>query len=173
MTDVDTSSQDRLNVDTGSRDRLTVAVLAQYRMATTEQTHLILSTDVRIEQTRRRLMKLRGEGLIDRSALPQAGRTRVWHAAQYGAQVAAGWPELRGRRPSRGAHDRTAVRLGVGHGLTVTKGGTGVLNGYRPGAGGTSVERQVVVQALMTAVVHGEGDVSDGYARLRGPNRSC
>ncbi|MEV5646301.1 replication-relaxation family protein [Streptomyces flaveolus] len=109
------------DVGTGNRDRLAVAVLAQYRMATTEQMHLILSPDVGIEQTRRRLVKLRGEGLIDRSTLPQAGRMRVWHAAQYGAQVASGWPELRGRRPSRGAHDRTAVRLGVGHGLTVTE----------------------------------------------------
>ncbi|WP_225638385.1 replication-relaxation family protein [Streptomyces solaniscabiei] len=109
------------DVDTGSRDRLAVAVLVQYRMATTEQMHLILSPDVRIEQTRRRLVKLRGEGLIDRVTLPQAGRMRVWYATRYGAQVASEWPELRGRRPPRGAHDRTAVRLGVGHGLTVTE----------------------------------------------------
>lgn len=109
------------DVDTGSRDRLAVAVLAQYRMATTEQMHLILSPDVRIEQTRRRLMKLRDEGLLDRVTLPQAGRTRVWFATRYGAQIAAEWRELRSRRPPRGAHDRTAVRLGVGHGLTVTE----------------------------------------------------
>ncbi|MEV7797058.1 replication-relaxation family protein [Streptomyces sp. NPDC087512] len=109
------------DVDTGGRDRLAVAVLAQYRMATTEQMHLILSPDVRIEQTRRRLVKLRSEGLIDRITLPQAGRMRVWYATRYGAQVASEWPELRGRRPPRGAHDRTAVRLGVGHGLTVTE----------------------------------------------------
>jgi hypothetical protein len=109
------------DVNTGSRDRLAVAVLAQYRMATTEQMHLILSPEVRIEQTRRRLVKLRDEGLIDRVTLPQAGRTRVWYATRYGAQVASEWPELRGRRPPRGAHDRTAVRLGVGHGLTVTE----------------------------------------------------
>lgn len=35
--------------------------------------------------------------------------------------MASEWPELRGRRPPRGVHDRTAVRLGVGHGLTVTE----------------------------------------------------
>ncbi|MFE0449597.1 replication-relaxation family protein [Streptomyces fungicidicus] len=109
------------DVDTGGRDRLAVAVLVQYRMATTEQMHLIVSPNVRIEQTRRRLMKLRGEGLIDRITLPQAGRTRVWHPTPYGAQVASEWPELRGRRPPRGAVDRTAVRLKVGHGLTVTE----------------------------------------------------
>ena len=72
------------DVDTGGRDRLAVAVLVQYRMATTEQMHLIVSPNVRIEQTRRRLMKLRGEGLIDRITLPQAGRTRVWHPTPYG-----------------------------------------------------------------------------------------
>ncbi|REH18405.1 MULTISPECIES: hypothetical protein [unclassified Streptomyces] len=74
-------------VDTGSRDRLAVAVLAQYRMASTEQMHLPLSPDVQIEQIRRRLVKLRGEGLIDRVTLPQAGRTRVWYSTRYGAQV--------------------------------------------------------------------------------------
>lgn len=109
------------DVDTGGRDRLALAVLVQYRMATTEQMHLIISPDVRVEQTRRRLAKLREEGLVDRITLPQAGRTRVWHPTQYGAQIASEWPELRGRRPPRGAVDRTAVRLKVGHGLTVTE----------------------------------------------------
>ncbi|MFF9221754.1 replication-relaxation family protein [Streptomyces viridosporus] len=144
------------DTDTGGRDRLALAVLVQYRMATTAQMHLILSPEVRIEQTRRRLAKLRGEGLIDRVTLPQAGRTRVWHPTPYGAQIAGEGPELRGRRPPppppprgarpagarggplrgfgprgggrappppppRGATDRTAVRLKVGHGLTVTE----------------------------------------------------
>ncbi|MFE5753783.1 replication-relaxation family protein [Streptomyces massasporeus] len=119
------------DVNVGSRDRLAVAVLVQYRMATTEQMHRILSPDVRIEQTRRRLIKLRGEGLIDRVTLPRAGRMRVWHPTQYGAQVAIGWPELRGRRPPRAAYDRTAVRLGVGHGLTVTETGLAFLQDGR------------------------------------------
>ncbi|MFF8639054.1 replication-relaxation family protein [Streptomyces pilosus] len=109
------------DVDTGGRDRLTVAVLVQYRMATTAQMHHIIAPDARVEQTRRRLAKLRQEGLIDRITLPRAGRTRVWYPTQYGVQVAGEWPELRGRRPPRGAVDRTAVRLKVGHGLTVTQ----------------------------------------------------
>ncbi|MGV4892224.1 replication-relaxation family protein (plasmid) [Streptomyces viridosporus] len=109
------------DVDTGGRDRLALAVLVQYRMATTAQMHLILSPEVRIEQTRRRLAKLREEGLVDRITLPRAGRTRVWHPTPYGAQLAGEWPELRGRRPPRGATDRTAVRLKAGHGLTVTE----------------------------------------------------
>ncbi|MFB7575472.1 hypothetical protein [Streptomyces sp. NPDC056165] len=35
------------DVDAGSGDRLALAVLAQYRMATTEQMHLILNPQVR------------------------------------------------------------------------------------------------------------------------------
>jgi DNA-binding Lrp family transcriptional regulator len=55
-----------LNTDAGGGDRLALAVLAQYRMATTEQMHLVIAPGVRIEQTRRRLAKLRNEGLIER-----------------------------------------------------------------------------------------------------------
>ncbi|WP_406498707.1 hypothetical protein OHB06_51395 [Streptomyces sp. NBC_01604] len=52
---------------------------------------------MRIEQTRRRLAKLRShDGLVDRVTLPQAGRTRVWVPTQYGVQVAGEWPELGG-----------------------------------------------------------------------------
>lgn len=54
------------NADAGGGDRLALAVLAQYRMATTEQIHLVVAPGMRIEQTRRRLAKLRDEGLVDR-----------------------------------------------------------------------------------------------------------
>ncbi|MGW2768750.1 replication-relaxation family protein [Streptomyces sp. NPDC001275] len=104
-----------IDVDTGSGDRMALAVLTQYRMATTEQMHQILSSGVRIEQTRRRLAKLRAEGLVDRITMPQTGRLRVWFPTQYGVQLACEWPELRGRRPSKTVSDRTAVRPRVGH----------------------------------------------------------
>ncbi|MGX1274924.1 replication-relaxation family protein [Streptomyces phaeoluteigriseus] len=119
------------DVDAGGGDRLALAVLVQYRMATTEQVHLVCSPDVRIEQSRRRLAKLRGEGLVDRVTLPQAGRTRVWFPTAYGVQVASAWPELRGRRAPRTVSDRTAVRLRVGHGLTVTETGLAFLQDAR------------------------------------------
>ncbi|ANS62291.1 hypothetical protein SLINC_0067 [Streptomyces lincolnensis] len=96
-------------------------MLVQYRMATTEQMHQILNPQLRIEQSRRRLAKLRGEALIDRIILPQAGRTRIWFPTAYGVQLASEWPELRGRRPSRTVSDPTAVRLKAGHTLTVTE----------------------------------------------------
>ncbi|MFF4402470.1 replication-relaxation family protein [Streptomyces sp. NPDC001480] len=120
-----------LNVDAGGGDRLALAVLARYRMATTEQMHLVIAPEVRIEQTRRRLSKLRDEGLIDRVTLPQAGRTRVWFATPYGVDVASEWPELRGRRPPRLIADRTAARLRAGHALTVTETGLAFLQDAR------------------------------------------
>ncbi|MFE0452464.1 replication-relaxation family protein [Streptomyces sp. NPDC058914] len=83
-------------------------------MATTEQMHLILSPDVRIEQTRRQLMNLRGEGLIGRVTLLQAGRTRVWHVTQYGAQVASECPSCEAGGP-RGVRT-TRLRCGWGSG---------------------------------------------------------
>ncbi|WP_432043259.1 hypothetical protein [Streptomyces cadmiisoli] len=89
-----------LNVDAGGGDRLALAVLAQYRMATTEQMHLAIASGVRIKQTRR-LAKLQAEGLIDRITLPQAGRPRAWFTTRYGADIASEWPELRNWQPSK------------------------------------------------------------------------
>ncbi|WAU78555.1 replication-relaxation family protein (plasmid) [Streptomyces sp. Qhu-G9] len=120
-----------VNVDAGGGDRLALAVLAQYRMATTEQLHLLIAPGVRVEQTRRRMAKLRNEGLVDRVTLAQAGRTRVWFVTEYGAQVAAQLPELREWQPSRLAADRTAVRLRAGHGLTVTEVGLAFVQDAR------------------------------------------
>ncbi|MEV6989105.1 replication-relaxation family protein [Streptomyces sp. NPDC093228] len=119
------------NVDAGSGDRLALAVLTQYRMATTEQMHRILGPEVRIEQTRRRLAKLRVEGLVDRITLPQAGRLRVWFSTQYGVQVASEWPELRGRRPPKTVSDPTAARLRVAHALVVTETGLAFVEDAR------------------------------------------
>ncbi|MFJ9821865.1 replication-relaxation family protein [Streptomyces sp. NPDC101151] len=63
--------------------------------------HRVIAPEVRIEQTRRRLARLRAEGLVERITLPQAGRTRVWFPTSYGVQLASEWPEMRGHRPSR------------------------------------------------------------------------
>jgi hypothetical protein len=48
------------------------------------QMHRVIAPSVRIEQTRRRLARLRSEGLVDRITLPQAGRTRAWFPTPYG-----------------------------------------------------------------------------------------
>ncbi|MFE2943453.1 replication-relaxation family protein [Streptomyces sp. NPDC059255] len=110
-----------IGVGVGGGDQLALGVLAQYRMATAEQLHRAIAPSVRIEQTRRRLVRLRTEGLVDRITLPQAGRTRVWFPTVYGVRLASEWPELRGHRPSRTVSDPTAVRLKAGHALTVTE----------------------------------------------------
>ncbi|WP_411092751.1 replication-relaxation family protein [Streptomyces sp. 049-1] len=117
--------------DAGGGDRLALAVVAQWRMVTTEQVHVLIAPTVRIEQTRRRLAKLREEGLVDRVTLPQAGRTRCWFLTRYGAQIASEWPELRGWRPSRTVSDPTAARLRVGHALTVTETGLAFVQDAR------------------------------------------
>ncbi|MFE7028845.1 replication-relaxation family protein [Streptomyces sp. NPDC057621] len=119
-----------VNVDAGGGDRLALAVLVQYRMATTQQLHLLTAPGVRIEQTRRRLGELRSEGLVDHITLAQAGRTRVWFATGYGVRIASAWPELRDQ-PRRHAADRTAVRLKAGHGLTVTEVGLAFVQDAR------------------------------------------
>lgn len=85
------------------------------------QMYRVIAPSVRIEQTRRRLARLRSEGLVDRITLPQAGRTRAWFPTPYGVQLASEWPEMRGHRPSRTVSDPTAVRLKAGHTLTVTE----------------------------------------------------
>ncbi|MFF4795645.1 replication-relaxation family protein [Streptomyces sp. NPDC001276] len=110
-----------IGVDAGSGDRMALGVLTQYRMATTEQMHRVIAPEVRIEQTRRRLARLRTQGLVDRITLPQSGRTRVWFPTPYGVELASEWPELRWHRPSRTVSDPTAVRLKAGHTLTVTE----------------------------------------------------
>ena len=61
-------------------------------MATTEQMHWVIAPGVQIEQTRRRLARLREEGVVDRVTLPQAGRRRVWLPTGYGVRLAGEWP---------------------------------------------------------------------------------
>ncbi|OPG01986.1 hypothetical protein B1R27_34640 [Streptomyces sp. GKU 895] len=128
---MDTQVNPAAGAGAGGGDRLAVAVLAQYRTATTEQMHRLLAPEVRIEQTRRRLAKLREEGLIDRITLPQAGRTRVWFTTDYGAEIASEWPELHGWRPTRLGADPTAARLRAGHALTVTETGLAFVTDAR------------------------------------------
>ncbi|GGN81516.1 hypothetical protein GCM10011579_068180 [Streptomyces albiflavescens] len=42
-----------------------------------------------MEQTRRWLSKLRGEGLVERVTLPRRGRLRAWFPTEYGVWVLA------------------------------------------------------------------------------------
>ncbi|MER6678937.1 replication-relaxation family protein [Streptomyces sp. NPDC000983] len=120
-----------MRVDVGGGDRLALAVLAQYRMAATEQMHLLTAPKLQADQTRRSLVKLQSEGLVNRIALPQAGRMRLWFPTPFGMQVASEWPELRGWRPPRLASDPVAARLRVGHALAVTETGLAFVQDTR------------------------------------------
>jgi hypothetical protein len=51
-----------IGVDAGSGDRMALGVLTQYRMANTEQMRRVIAPEVCIEQTRRRLARLRAAG---------------------------------------------------------------------------------------------------------------
>ncbi|HSX97549.1 MAG TPA: hypothetical protein VLG91_09165 [Streptomyces sp.] len=74
--------------------------------------HRVIAPSARIEQTRRRLARLRVEEPVDRITLPRAGRTRAWFPTSYGVQLASEWPEMRGRRAhqDRVRSDRRAWR---------------------------------------------------------------
>ncbi|MFE7763076.1 replication-relaxation family protein [Streptomyces sp. NPDC057438] len=109
-----------IGVNAGSGDRLALGVLTRYRMATTEQMHQVIASSVRTTpsvltgQTRRRLARLRGEGVVDRITLPQAGRTRAWFPTPYGVQAplrtAGRRPSSRAGRRSKRAYEHDASR---------------------------------------------------------------
>ncbi|MGW3662681.1 replication-relaxation family protein [Streptomyces sp. NPDC005141] len=146
-------------------DRLALAVLLQYRMATTEQMHRVLAPEVRIEQTRRRLAKLRVEGLVERITLPQAGRLRAWFPSEFGVRVALEWPELRGRRPPRLVSDPTAARLRAGHTLTVTETALSFLEDSR--RCGEVCEPLDWVPEVHHPIGHGEAVIPDAVLYYR------
>ena len=75
-----------IGVNAGNGDRMALGVLTQYQMATTEQMHQVITPQLRIEQTQRRLARLREEGPVEGISLPQAGQTRVWFPTAYGVQ---------------------------------------------------------------------------------------
>jgi hypothetical protein len=63
------------DVDAAGADRTVVAVLTQYGMATTEQLHLLLALDARIQQTRRRLLAIGAKGFCaDQGMIDGAGK---------------------------------------------------------------------------------------------------
>ncbi|MFE7215398.1 hypothetical protein ACFY0A_44735 [Streptomyces sp. NPDC001698] len=86
-----------IGVDVGSGDRMTLGVLTQYRMAATEQMHRVIAPEVRIEQTRRRLARLRAEGLVDRATM---GPERLTAKLSAYERLYRYVPTVPGRRPA-------------------------------------------------------------------------
>ncbi|WP_020123822.1 replication-relaxation family protein [Streptomyces canus] len=97
-----------------------LATLAQHRMASTRQLHVLLRPDRSRQSVSERLNDLLGERLVDFVVLPQSHRTRVWYLTQKGARLTRDWPALRGRPPYP-ITSATAASLKTPHTLTVLR----------------------------------------------------
>ncbi|MFJ2171078.1 replication-relaxation family protein [Streptomyces griseofuscus] len=97
-----------------------LATLAQHRMASTHQLHLLLRPDRTRQSVSERLNDLLGERLVDFVVLPQSHRTRVWYLTPKGARLTRDWPALRGRPPYP-VTSATAASLKTPHTLTVLR----------------------------------------------------
>ncbi|MFI6494312.1 replication-relaxation family protein [Streptomyces sp. NPDC050564] len=97
-----------------------LTALAQHRMATTNQLHVLLRPDRSRQSVSERLNELRRERLVEFVVLPQAHRTRVWYLTPKGARLTRDWPALRGRPPYP-ITSATAASLKTPHTLTVVR----------------------------------------------------
>ncbi|WP_435224298.1 replication-relaxation family protein [Streptomyces sp. Tue6028] len=97
-----------------------LATLAQHRMATTHQLHVLLRPDRTRQSVSQQLNTLRRERLVDFAVLPQAYRTRVWYLTPKAARLTRDWPALRGRPPYP-ITSGSAASLKTPHTLTVLR----------------------------------------------------
>lgn len=97
-----------------------LATLAQHRMASTGQLHVLLRPDRSRQSVSERLNDLLDERLVDFAVLPQSHRTRVWYLTPKGARLTRDWPALRGRPPYP-ITTATAASLKTPHTLTVLR----------------------------------------------------
>ncbi|MEV7780905.1 replication-relaxation family protein [Kitasatospora sp. NPDC088351] len=102
-------------------DHAVVAALSQFRMATAEQLRVLHTPEAGPEQMRRRLRRLKDEGLVEDVVLPQAGRPRAWFPTGHAARIAATFPELEGVASPPPPGDKSAARLRLGHTLAVVR----------------------------------------------------
>ncbi|WP_043687617.1 replication-relaxation family protein [Streptomyces xylophagus] len=97
-----------------------LAVLGQHRMATTNQLHELLRPGVAHQTVSAPLNKLRRNGLVDYTVLPQSNRSRAWYLTSDGARLTRDFPALRGRPPYP-INSATAASLKTPHTLTVLR----------------------------------------------------
>jgi hypothetical protein len=97
-----------------------LATLAQHRMASTNQLHVLLRPDRSRQSVSEQLNALLDERLINFVVLPQSHRTRVWYLTPTGARLTRDWPALRGRPPYP-ITSATAASLKTPHTLTVLR----------------------------------------------------
>ncbi|MFE2487176.1 replication-relaxation family protein [Streptomyces mirabilis] len=97
-----------------------LAVLGQHRMATTSQLHDLLRPGAARQTVSTPLNKLRRDGLVDYTVLPQSNRSRAWYLTGEGARLVRDFPALRGRPPYP-ITSATAASLKTPHTLTVVR----------------------------------------------------
>ncbi|MFD8228550.1 replication-relaxation family protein [Streptomyces massasporeus] len=97
-----------------------LAALAQHRMATTRQLHLLLRPDAVRQTVSGPLNKLRQQGLVEYTVLPASNRSRAWYLTGEGARLTRDFPALRGRPPYP-ITSATAASLKTPHTLTVIR----------------------------------------------------
>ncbi|MFI9772074.1 replication-relaxation family protein [Streptomyces sp. NPDC052415] len=97
-----------------------LTVLAQHRMATTHQLHELLRPGTARQTLSAPLNKLRRDGLVDYTVLPQSNRTRAWFLTPEGARLTKDSPALRGRPPYP-INSATAASCKTPHTLTVLR----------------------------------------------------
>ncbi|MEV6057665.1 replication-relaxation family protein [Streptomyces sp. NPDC052107] len=97
-----------------------LAVLGQHRMATSNQLHELLRPGAARQTVSAPLNKLRRDGLVDYTVLPQSNRSRAWYLTSEGARLTRDFPALRGR-PAYPINSATAASLKTPHTLTVVR----------------------------------------------------
>ncbi|MFF3249342.1 replication-relaxation family protein [Streptomyces sp. NPDC002870] len=99
-----------------------LAALAQHRIATTSQLRRMLRPDGTRQLLSRVLNKLRSDGFVDCTVLPDANRSRTnaWYLTQEGSRLTRDLPVLRGRPPYPINSD-TAASLKTPHTLAVVR----------------------------------------------------
>lgn len=99
-----------------------LAGLAQHRIATTGQLRRMLRPEGTRQLLSRVLNKLRSDGFVDCTVLPDANRSRTnaWYLTQEGSRLTRDLPVLRGRPPYPITSD-TAASLKTPHTLAVVR----------------------------------------------------
>ncbi|WP_369383262.1 replication-relaxation family protein [Streptomyces sp. cg36] len=97
-----------------------LAALGQHRIATTRQLHELLRPRAARQTVSAPLNKLRRDGLVDYTVLPQSNRSRAWYLTSEGARLTRDFPALRGRPPYP-VSSTTAASLKTPHTLTVVR----------------------------------------------------
>ncbi|MFC7011214.1 replication-relaxation family protein [Streptomyces viridiviolaceus] len=99
-----------------------LAALAQHRIATTSQLRRMLRPEGTRQLMSRVLNKLRSDGFVDSTVLPDANRSRTntWYLTPEGARLTRDLPVLRGRPPYP-ITSATAASLKTSHTLAVVR----------------------------------------------------